>query len=503
MAASELRSKTAFLFVSTAIITLVLIIIPNDETIKTYFANYFGLVLENNGSIINTDGTMASQVSVTAVALILNILRIFKVILGMAIVIIFVRYINYLIFHLALRNTTQNEISSLLKTVLSVIVSIVAFFIIFQSQYPSIELAPLFTGSTIIGIVVGLALQDTLGNLFAGIALQADQPFQIGDVINIQNNRWTGVVEQVSWRGVKIRTFQNKVILVSNSVISKEFIEVAAKENLNARLVFFNTLYTNSPTKTAQLIRDVVRQVENVSPKMRPVVRIRNLGDNGIDWEVKYWLEDYTKFNDTDALIRQRVWYAFLRENIHFAFPTRTLYIQNEPVQPDYTESVSEIFERLSDVEIFAPLSDEETQKLAEKCDSKIFSPNEPIVRKGQEGKSMFVVHRGSVKIQIVENGVIKTVNTLHEGDIFGEMGLFTGEPRSANVVAAEETEVLEIKHSAVKPLLKRNPNLVEALSQTIAERRALLESANQEKKEVKEVKEGVFSSIKKFFGLN
>lgn len=497
MAVSELRKRTAFLFISISIITLILILIPDEDALKTFLANYFGLISQPS-----KDGSMAEHLGETFVSLILNFTRIIKIILGMAIVIIVVRFINYLIFHLALRNTTQTEITSLLKTVLSIIVSIVAFFIIFQSQYQNVELAPLFTGSTILGIVVGLALQDTLGNLFAGIALQADQPFQIGDVVNIQGKA-TGVVEAISWRGMKIRTFQNKVIVVSNSVVGKEFIEVAHKDNLNARLIFFNTLYSASPTKTIQLIRDVVRQVENVSAKMRPIVRIRNLGDSGIDWEIKYWLEDYSKYNDTDALVRQRIWYAFQRENIHFAFPTRTLYVENQSLEPNFTESVSEIFMRLSDVEIFAPLSDEETQKLAEKCEAKIFSPNEPIVRKGQEGKSMFVVHRGSVKIQIVEDGVPRTVNTLREGEIFGEMGLFTGEPRSANVIAAEETEVLEIKHTAVKPLLKKNPNLAEALSQTIAERKALLVSANEEKKEVAVEKEGVFSSIKKFFGLN
>jgi small-conductance mechanosensitive channel len=493
MAVSNLRSKTAFFFLSVAIITLVLIIIPNRETVENYLTEF---------EFFTNKDPMSASFRETIKGVILNLLPIAKIILGMALVIISVRYINYLIFHLALRNAAQTEIASLLKTVLSVVVCIVAFFIIFQAQYPTVELAPLFTGSTIIGIVVGLALQDTLGNLFAGIALQADQPFQIGDVVNIQNNRWTGVVEQVSWRGVKIRTFQNKIIIVSNSIISKEFIEVAPKDNLNARLVFFNTLYTNFPTRTAQLIRDVVRQVENVSPKIRPNVRIRNLGDNGIDWEVKYWLEDYSKYNDTDALVRQRIWYAFHRENIHFAFPTRTVYVERKPSAPGVTETVNEIFIRLSDVEIFAPLSDEETHKLAEKCEAKIFSPNEPIVRKGQEGKSMFVVHKGSVKIQILDNGAPKTVATLQEGEIFGEMGLFTGEPRSATVIAAEETEVLEIKHTAVKPLFKKNPSLMEALSETIAERRAMLESANEEKEEVERKKAGIFKSIKKFFGL-
>jgi small-conductance mechanosensitive channel/CRP-like cAMP-binding protein len=486
---SDLRKQFVIFVVLVGIIILIITLLEfAEEPLRDYVMSVFVSANDRMGA--------------AAGGIFNNIIGIVKVLLWMGLVVVVVRFVNLLIFNTALRNTSNYELAILLRNVSSIIIYVVAFTSIFKSQFPGTDLSTLFAGSTIIGVVIGLALQDTLGNLFAGIAMQADQPFQLGDVINVQGKA-TGVVENISWRGVKIRTFQNKIILVSNSVISKEFIEVAPKENLNARMVFFNTIYSASPTQTAQLIRDVVRQVENVSPKMRPVVRIRNLGDNGIDWEVKFWLEDYAKYNDTDALVRQRIWYAFQRENLNFAFPTRTLYIEKEALQPDFAESVSEIFMRLSDVEIFAPLSDEETQKLAEKCEAKIFSPNEPIVRKGQEGKSMFVVHKGSVKIQIIENGIPKTVNTLHEGEIFGEMGLFTGEPRSANVVAAEETEVLEIKHTAVKPLFKKNPNLVEALSQTIAERRAMLASANEKKEEVAVEKEGVFVSIKKFFGLN
>lgn len=503
MATSELRKRTVFLLLSVGILTLVLILIPQDESIKTYLGNYFHLDFLPDGKIMSKTGQMASQVSVTVAILILNISRLIKVVFGMAIVIIFVRYINYLIFHLALRGASQNEISSLLKTVLSIIVCIVAFFIIFQSQYPGVELAPLFTGSTILGIVVGLALQDTLGNLFAGIALQADQPFQVGDVINLQNNRWNGVVEQVSWRGVKLRTFQNKIVLISNAVLGKEFIEVSPRDNLNARLVFFNTLYSASPSRTIHLIREVVRQVENVSPKIRPVVRIRNLGDSGIDWEVKYWLEDYSKYNDTDALIRQRIWYAFQRENIHFAFPTRTLYIEQQSLEPEFAESVNEIFERLSEVPIFAPLSDEETQQIAENVEAKIFSTGEKIVRRGQDGKSMFIIHRGAVKVQINEDGKIKVLRSLNEGDFFGEMGLFTGEPRTATVVAQEETEVLEIKHTCLKPVLEANPELVERFVEIIEERRASLMEVNKENMQIRQAeKAGMFDSIRKFFGL-
>ncbi|HNU08475.1 MAG TPA: mechanosensitive ion channel family protein [Pyrinomonadaceae bacterium] len=491
----ELRNKTFVLLVYAGVITIVLLLIPGDQTAKQYIAPYFE----------GADGTggMAGQVGRTIESLILNLLHIIKIVLWMAFVILIVRYLNFVVFNVVLRNSTQTEISSLIRSVVSIIISIVAFFIIFQSQYPNVELTALFTGSTILGIVVGLALQDTLGNLFAGIALQADQSFQVGDVINIQSNKWVGVIEQVSWRGVKIRTFQNKVVVISNAVLGKEVIEVAPKENLNARLIFFNTLYSNPPTKTIQLVRDVISKVENVSTKFRPNVRVRNLGDNGIDYEVKVWLDDYSRYNDTDALIRKRIWYAFRREGIDFAFPTRTLYIQKEKAPIDENEAITEIGMRLAEVSLFTPLSEHEMKRIAQKVMVKLFSPDEPIVKRGQEGSSMFVIQRGSVKVQVRDRGKAKVIMKLSEGDFFGEMALFTGEPRTATVIATEETEVLEITHRSLKPILEENPELVERFSEIIESRRVKLsESAESDTMSGKDPKAGVFNSIRKFFGL-
>jgi signal-transduction protein with cAMP-binding, CBS, and nucleotidyltransferase domain len=228
------------------------------------------------------------------------------------------------------------------------------------------------------------------------------------------------------------------------------------------------------------------------------------LGDNGIDWEIKYWIEDYSKFNDTDALIRQRVLYAFQRENLQVPYPTRTLHIEPKTQENSFAETTNEIFERLSNTPIFAPLSDEETRQLAESSLIRIYAPGESIVRQGQQGKSMFVIHRGAVFVQINEEGKAKNIRTLHEGDFFGEMGLFTGEPRSATVIVEDETEVLEISNLSLKPILENNPELVQSFSQLIEERRAFLETIqienNTDKEEV--YKSGVFDSIKKFFGL-
>ena len=485
---SNFKKKFVFFLIFAGIVTLLLILVPFIEApLKDYVSNFFGA----------TDGRMGE----TAAVLFDQLLRIVKIILWMSLIISIIRFVNYLIFSTALRSNDY-EISSLLRNVFSIILYIVAFFVIFNSQYPGVDLAALFTTSTILGVIIGLALQDTLGNLFSGLAIQADQPFQIGDVVTIEN-KGSGVVENISWRGVKIRTFQNKLVVISNSVLGKEAIEVAPRDNLNARLVFFNTLYGNSPAKTIQVIREVVRQVENVSPKLRPIVRVRNLGDNGIDFEIKYWLDDYSKFNDTDALIRQRIWYACQREKIEFAYPTRTIHIETKPQENVFFEPGNEVFERLSSVSIFAPLSDEETQKLAEASLVRVFAPDESIVRQGQKGNSMFVIHRGTVNVQVKEDGAAQNLRTLREGDFFGEMGLLTGEPRTATVLAVDETEVLEINNLCLKPILEENPELVASLSKIIEERRVSLDSLEEHTKE-REVadKTTVFDSIKKFFGL-
>lgn len=238
MPASVLQKKVVFFITFSAVVTLILIVLPFVETfVQGYVLSQLDIAIAPDGGVAVNEGDTPGMMTATSVGLLFNLFRLARIFLWMALIIAIVRFFSYLIFATAFRHTSQSEISSLVRTVLSVIIYIVAFFIIFQSQYPNVQLAPLFTGSTIIGIVVGLALQDTLGNLFAGIALQADQGFQIGDVISI-SNRGSGVVEGVSWRGVKIRTFQNKLLVMSNSVMGKETIEVAPRGNLNARLVF-------------------------------------------------------------------------------------------------------------------------------------------------------------------------------------------------------------------------------------------------------------------------
>ena len=412
-----------------------------------------------------------------------------------------VRLLNRVLFDFIFRFRKGYEAPTLVRNIFTLLAFAILFIVSFRYVYSQYDLGALFTTSALFGVIIGLALQDTLGNFFAGISLHADRPFQVGDVIVVTPNKLTGVVESITWRAIKIRTFQNHIVLVSNSLAAREAIEVSPRDNLNARLVFFSTIYTDSPAKTIHIVREAVRDADNVSDKITPIVRIRQLGDSSLDWEIKYWLDDYAKYNDTDALVRQRVWYALRRNGLTFAFPTRTLYLERAvPARPVTAED--QIADRLSAVDVFSPLSPDELRQLAKATAGHVFAPSETLIRAGDEGSSMFVVHSGRVAVQISDRGGPRTVAELTEGNFFGEMALFTGAPRTANIVALEETEVLEIGHTAMKHIFETNPGLAESISWTIAERQAALAKDSASAQPSIQETAGLLSSIKRFFGL-
>ncbi|HEX4899136.1 MAG TPA: mechanosensitive ion channel domain-containing protein, partial [Pyrinomonadaceae bacterium] len=203
------------LFVVTAAIVLLLLyrVVSFDTQIHQLLAARMG-------------GLAARAVTVV------NVIRL--VLLGI-LTYLFVRVLNSLIFGLIYRMRSGYEAPTLVRNIFSIVAFTALFLLIFSAIFEGVNLGALFTTSAIFGVILGLALQDTLGNFFAGISLQADRPFQIGDVITVGAQRHSGVVEEITWRAVKIRTFSNHVVLISNSTAAREPIEVCPRDNLNAR----------------------------------------------------------------------------------------------------------------------------------------------------------------------------------------------------------------------------------------------------------------------------
>src|SRR5205814_5390284 len=119
--------------------------------------------------------------------------------------------------------------------------------------------------STVFSVVIGLALQDTLGNFFAGISIHIEQPFHIFDSVRIGTE--IGRVEAVTWRTTTLRTNNNTVIVFPNSRVAREQVEIYPFNNLNRRVLRFPAPYAIAPGTIIPMVRETVRAMPNVAPE--------------------------------------------------------------------------------------------------------------------------------------------------------------------------------------------------------------------------------------------
>ena len=130
----------------------------------------------------------------------------------------------------------------------------------------------------------------------------------------------------------------------------------------------------------------------------------------------------------------------------------------------------------LARVDLFAPLDDAARARLAARTKERVFGAGEVIVRQGDTGRSLFVVHRGEVVVRLEPDG--REVARTRPGGVFGEMSLLTGDPRTATVAAARDSVVLEIDADALRDVVLSRPDALDAISRLVVERRVGLDAA-------------------------
>jgi small-conductance mechanosensitive channel/CRP-like cAMP-binding protein len=414
-----------------------------------------------------------------------------------------VRAISFVLFDIVFEKRKGREAPALLRVLLSIVLYsiflVLIYKLVLQEAGGGLEL---IATSTVVSVIVGLALQDTLGNFFAGLSIHIEQPFHILDAIRIGD--MIGRVEAVSWRTTTIRTNNNTTVIFPNSRVARDPLEVYRFNNLNRHILLAPAPYHIAPQTVIAMIRDTVASIPNVAGEKTPIVRIGSFADSSIIYEILYWTKDYMWVPDIDAQIRQHVWYIYRRSEIDIPFPVRHVLLEQQepaakPIQPDYHQVIES-------VEIFAPLSVEEKQAVARSAVRSVFAPGELILRRGDPGASMFVIYRGTVEVRLpTRDGNAQQVAELKPGSFFGEMALLTGEPRNADVITVGEVETLEIRKGVLQEVLDNNVALAEALSRIIAERQLRLDeySRAMPEEERRNKAKTILRRIQRFFGLS
>jgi small-conductance mechanosensitive channel/CRP-like cAMP-binding protein len=364
------------------------------------------------------------------------------------------------------------EIPHILSDVLLIAVLLLSILAIFYYK-TELDITGVFTTAGVLSIVIGLALQDTLGNVFAGLALQTERPYRVGDWIAF--GAYEGVVTDVSWRSTQFRTRSNDIVTVPNSTLSKEvFVNYSSPSRVSARLVDIGVHYRHPPAEVKRVLLAACREVEGVLDRPAPLVRLKTFGDFSITYEVKFWIRDFPAVQDIEEAYRTVVWYAFRREGIEIPYPIQVEYGADLPPE-DGAEQAGRVLEQLRGVEFFSPLSESELRTLAERTKLHEYYQNETICRQDDEGDSLFVLEQGTVVVTVSKNGRQEEVARLEPPHFFGEMALCTGEKRTATVRAATPVRLLVVDADDFRSIILANPDLAAKISDILARRQVEL----------------------------
>ncbi len=320
-------------------------------------------------------------------------------------------------------------------------------------------------------VVIGLALQDTLGNLFAGLAIQIEKPFRVGDWVTIGGQ--DGLVSEITWRATKMRTKAGNFVVVPNSVLAKDTITNYCEPTRSLRLqVEVGASYEVPPNVVKAVIREALQNAPEFVHERAPEVLLGDFGNSSIVYRVRFWVSDFEADERAKDLVRSLIYYAFKRANITIPYPIQVEMSPEEGGVVPVRGTVNA--DALAPVSLFSSLDAEERAALLAVARLVQYAAHEAIVRQGQAAKSLFIIVRGEASVTL--SGTDGAVATLRAGDVFGEMSLLTGEARTATVTAIIDCDLLEIDAEGFRTVVMANPSVLEHVTSVTSSRREELD---------------------------
>ena len=408
--------------------------------------------------------------------------KVIRSILGLSLAWLGVRLIDAFLWRLV-EFRIGTTIPRLLKDSVAAIVFFVAIILIVSVIFQK-AVTGIWATSGVLGVVLGFALQSMIADVFCGIAINVDQPFKIGQWVQIHPRGvqpMIGCVMEISWRCTRLRSKDNTVIVVPNSQVSMMVLKNLSEPVRNSRFQLEFCLDFGVPTERAlRVLLAGVMAAEGILPDPRPKVRVTRVSERGTVYRVRYWLDPA---ETSPSKGRNAVTTGILKHlhqaGITLAYQKHDMfYAKMPPRQLDRLCDRASIVQRL---EIFSSLDAGETERLASKIQERQFDYGNAVVNQGDAGDSMYALVEGLLEVRAdLDNGHKQVkVKSIEPGEFFGEMSLLTGQPRTATVVAVTGVVVYEIRKEDLECLLESRPEIAVQISQIVAARQHDLKTMN------------------------
>ncbi len=319
---------------------------------------------------------------------------------------------------------------------------------------------------------IGVALQDTLGTRFAGLAIQVEKPFRLGQWITVGG--YEGRVTEITWRATRLRTKTGNMVVLPNNVVAKEAIVNFSEPALPTRLQLeVGVSYEAPPNDVKAVIGRALASLPSLEKTPPPEVLLVDFGNSAIVYRARFWIMDYAGDEIARDQVRTAIYYALRRANFEIPYPIQVEY-QRQETSGRSPARARELEAAAAAVDILALLSPSERAELVGLSADRLYAAGEVVVRQSEAGDSMFVICSGRVRVTLEPSG--QEVNTIEQGGYFGEMSLLTGDPRTATVSAITDCLLLEVTAGTFRRLALIHPAVVEQIGTAVAERRAELE---------------------------
>lgn len=358
-----------------------------------------------------------------------------------------------------------------------------------RMRYTGVELSHIVATSAVITAVVAFAMQDTLGNILGGLAIHLDHSVEIGDWVIVDGV--SGRVMDIRWRYTKIATRNGEKVVVPNGQLMKTKFTVVGiyggvgQRNAWRRWVWFNVSFAHLPMQVIDVVEHAVRdaQIANVANDPAPDCVLMEFGPGYARYAMRYWLTDPQADDPTDSAVRVHIFAALERAGIVLAIPEEARHLIKENATHEEVLAARELQRRIEAIrraDLFRNLSNEELTILAHHLTHAPFVKGDVITHQGAYAHWLYILIAGEAEVWLEKEGERSLLSTLPAGSVVGEMGLLTGEPRRATVIARTDIDCYRLDKAGLEAIMRSRPVIAEEMSHILATRDAELELLRQ-----------------------
>ncbi|MBP0019141.1 MAG: mechanosensitive ion channel [Cyanobacteria bacterium SBLK] len=426
----------------------------------------------------------------------ISLITIFQISLATFLVLFLSRTTRYL---LERRILTKFNIDAGIRASISILISyfIGAFGFILIIQTMGFDFSSIFVIIGGLGVGIGFGLQQITNNFISGITILLEQKLKVGDFIDFEEVQ--GNIQEISLRTTTIRTpIGQNVVIPNGNLIEKKLVNWTHESQSGYSLIHLKIEPEYNPLLVTEILIDSASRDPLVSHRKPPKVFFNGYQDGFFQFELIFWLEDFTLFKEARSSLHYTVEYNLRQAGIYFPDDNeRKVYmLGDDPKKHRENVQGSKLFlssvrknnslyikDHLKKVEYFQNFNELELRRLIEYGYRKTLEPSEILFREGDYGDAFYVILSGTVEIYTEKMG--KTLATLNTGSFFGELSLLLGIPRTASVKALEKTTVFFINNQGFKRLLEEQPTLQEEIAQQLSERREELKERQRQLREM------------------